>query len=137
MDLFPKINYKIYRIALVFWAAFLLVLLLMPASSFAHPPQFLAFKEADKFVHFCLFGFLTYLTFENLIINKFYQKHNIYFWCVIFVSFFGFITECLQELFYNTSKRKFSFGDWFFDTLASIVIIICLMIFYHYYYKSK
>lgn len=117
---------KIYRIALIIWTLIVLTLLIMPAKAFYHPLRFLTFHHADKLIHFCLFGMLTFLMYKSLpkIIIKRKQLT-----IIISISAFGFLTECIQGLMYNTSQRSFSIYDWLFDTLAAIFIIAFLFVY--------
>ena len=119
-----------YNIGLAVWTIIILVLLLLPASSFSNTPKFINIPHADKIVHFGLFGVLSFLLYHNLRNIKQNFLINKYLLTVIVVSLFGFLTEVLQGLMYNTAKRSFSLYDWLFDTISAILMVFCLYLYY-------
>jgi len=122
-----------YGIGLLIWTVIILILLLLPASSFSNTPKIINIPHADKIVHFGLFGVLSFLLYhnfknirQNFLINK-------YLLTIIVVSLFGFLTEVLQGLMYATAKRNFSLYDWLFDSLSAIVVVFSLYLYYRYH----
>ena len=127
-----KITTRQYRTLLVIWIIIVLLLLLLPQSSFAHANRLINFPHKDKIAHFCLFGVLSFLLFKNLeYCNKVF-KIRVRLLTITLIFSFGLLTEILQEMMYNTSKRNFSLADLFFDTLACVVVMIGL-----YLYKRR
>ncbi len=139
-----RLSFKQYLLALIVWTVIILILLLLPSSSFSRPARFIHIPHADKIVHSILFFVLSFLFFNTIYSFKFtnlknnnskiYRKisSNLYLFSILVISSFGLMTEILQGLMYNTAKRSFSLWDWAFDTMASILAIVFL-----YFYNKR
>ena len=125
-----KVTRKQYHLILTVWTIIVLVLLLMPSSSFSSANKLVNIPHADKIAHFVLFGMLSVLLFKNLEFVKKKEISNIYFLTIVDIFVFGLFTEILQGLMYNTAKRSFSLVDLAFDVLSSVVTMSILYLLY-------
>lgn len=125
-----KIPIKVYRLLFVVWLVVVIVLLVMPQSSFEHKPSFfnfLNFPNADKLVHSCMFALLGFLLFNSLKIEYSLKRKSIT--TIVALSILGFLTECLQGITYTWNHRSFSIYDWLFDTAAVIMVVLVIVLY--------
>jgi VanZ family protein len=108
--------FKKYYLTLI-WAAVIMVLCLMPATSLPKSHFFDIIPFFDKIVHFTLFLILSILLSNE---HKLYQRNMTAFFLLFSLCFiYGFSIEVMQELF--TTTRHFEWMDGFSDGIGSFI----------------
>ena len=117
----------------IIWFFIIIVLLLLPSRDIPSTGGWFKDLPVDKFVHFGIFGLLTFLFLRPAaFLNLSKRKSEIYLAFVVISSIiWGIITEYLQEIF--TTDRAFDLLDWAADSLGIIVAYI----FYKICYRNK
>ena len=118
---------KIYSISLFIWTSIVFAAILMPQKDIIAKPRFLIeIPNIDKIVHVILFGVFTFLLACTLRANHFTKK-KLYTISIALPIALGFLTECLQKIFFEYIMRTF---DWM-DISADIIgCFLALVIFY-------
>lgn len=122
------LNSHTYYILFIVCTLSIITLLLLPLRVFSSTSTIALFKHSDKVVHFIMFFGETWLLFRCIEFITKYNFKKIGYIVFVSVFLFGFLTEILQKITYNTAKRTFSIWDLFFDTLACVVAIVLINI---------
>jgi VanZ family protein len=111
MPCFANNSFLKYNWPSIFWAAFILVLCLMPGRELPS----VSIWEFDKLVHFCFYFVLALLMFWGWKKQKTFPslQLNLFLKILTLTFSYGFVVEILQELL--TTDRHFEL----FDALAN------------------
>lgn len=111
------LRWKLFIPAIV-WFLIVLVLLCIPGKDM--PETRFSFRDADKLVHFFMFGMMAYLFCRPFLLSNTYSgsgKNFIYLLIVLAVSLWGLSTEFIQK--YYVPHRDFELLDWLADSLGA------------------
>ncbi len=103
----------------VLWFLFVLVLLCIPGKEI--PESRITLPDADKLVHFFLFGIMAYLFCRPFLLSGSWshsRKKGVYLFIMLAVSFWGLATEFIQK--YWIPNRDFELLDWLADSLGAV-----------------
>jgi VanZ family protein len=105
------------------WFLIVLVLLCIPGKEM--PESKFSIPDADKLVHFFMFGLMTFLFCRPFMLSDSptpSRKKTIYLYIVLAVCFWGLATEFIQKYF--VPNRDFELLDWLADSLGAFAAFI-------------
>ena len=110
-------NFLRYNLPSIFWAAFILVICLMPGRDLPT----VDILEFDKLVHIGVYVVLSLLTYYGWTRQQSFSNlhHHTFLKILILLASYGFAVEIMQELF--TSDRHFDIYDAVANAIGAIV----------------
>ena len=110
-------NFFKYNTPSILWAAFILVICLMPG----HDLPKVDIVDFDKFVHISVYVLLSLLTYYGWTRQETlsYLHQHTFFKIVILLASYGFAVEIMQELF--TADRHYDIYDAIANAIGAVL----------------